>query len=67
MFYSTRYFFAPAGLLAAVYLAYTRLPVLLRGAERVWEYIGYFFSHYALENTVSGVYEIISGILKGIK
>jgi hypothetical protein len=54
MFYSTRYFFRLIGLLLAMYLAYTRFPVLLRGAKHIWEYIEYFFSHYALENTVSG-------------
>jgi hypothetical protein len=46
MFYSTRYFFRLAGLLLAVYLVYTRFPVLLWGAKHIGEYIERFFSQY---------------------
>jgi hypothetical protein len=67
MFYSTRYFFRLAGLLLAACLVNTRFPVLLRGVKHVWKYIEYFFSHYAPEKAVSEVYEIIFGLLKGIK
>jgi hypothetical protein len=67
MFYSTRHFFRLAVLLLAAYLAYERLPNMLRGLQSAGEHLSRLFSAHTLASVAALLHDALYAAMQRIK